>query len=58
VARKWLVRGVFGRDTRRAAERALDAAEQLDLRRVLVTRREADGGIEVEVPPAAGLGAW
>src|SRR5262245_44889529 len=30
LARKWLLRGVFGRDTRRAAERALDAAEQLD----------------------------
>ena len=42
LARKWLLRGVFGRDTRRAAEKALDAAEQLDLDRVLETRRTAD----------------
>ena len=40
--RKWLLRGVFGRDTRKAAEKALDAAEQLDLDRVLETRRAAD----------------
>jgi hypothetical protein len=42
LARKWLLRGVFGRDTRRMAEKALDAAEQLDLDRVLKTRRTAD----------------
>ena len=42
LVRKWLFRGVFGRDTRRAAERALDAAERLDLERVLETRRTAD----------------
>jgi hypothetical protein len=42
LARKWLLRGVFGRDTRKAAEKALDAAEQLDLDRVLETRRTAD----------------
>ena len=42
LVRKWLFRGVFGRDTRRAAEKALDAAEQLDLDRVLETRRTAD----------------
>ncbi len=41
LARKWLLRGVFGRNTRKAAERALDAAEQLDVERVLVRRREA-----------------
>jgi hypothetical protein len=41
LARKWLFRGVFGRDTRRAAEKALDAAERLDLARVLETRRTA-----------------
>jgi hypothetical protein len=41
LARKWLLRGVFGRDTRRAAGKALDAAERLDLDRVLGTRREA-----------------
>jgi hypothetical protein len=42
LARKWLLRGVFGRDTRRAAGKALDAAEQLDLDRVLETRRAAE----------------
>ena len=42
LVRKWLFRGVFGRDTRRAAEKALDAAERLDLERVLETRRTAD----------------
>ena len=42
LARKGVLRGVFGRDTRRAAETALDAAEQLDLDRVLETRRTAD----------------
>ena len=42
LARRWLLRGVFGRDTRRAAEKALDAAEQLDLGRVLETRRTGD----------------
>jgi hypothetical protein len=42
LARKWLLRGVFGRDTRSAAEKALDAAERLDLDRVLATRRTAD----------------
>jgi hypothetical protein len=41
LARKWLFRGVFGRDTRTAAEQALDAAERLDLARVLETRRTA-----------------
>ena len=39
LARRWLLRGVFGRDTRRSAEKALDAAEQLDLDHVLETRR-------------------
>lgn len=39
LARRWLLRGVFGRDTRRTAEKALDAAEQLDLDHVLETRR-------------------
>ena len=42
LARRWLVRGVFGRNTRKAAEKALDAAEQLDLGRVLERRRTAD----------------
>jgi hypothetical protein len=39
LARKWLLRGVVGRDTRKTAEKALDAAERLDLDRVLATRR-------------------
>ena len=42
LARKWLFRGILGRDTRRTAEKALDAAEKLDLERVLQTRRAAD----------------
>ena len=42
LARRGLVRGVFGRNTRKAAEKALDAAEQLDLGRVLERRRTAD----------------
>ena len=50
LVRKWLLRGVFGRDTRRAAEKALDAAEQLDLDRVLETRRTCAIGTS----PAAG----
>ena len=41
LARKWLFRGVFGRNTGKAAEKALDAAERLDLDRVLETRRTA-----------------
>ncbi len=31
LARKWLFRGAIGRDTRKAAWKALDAAEQLDV---------------------------
>lgn len=50
LARRWLLRGLFGRDTRRAAEMALDAAEQLDLDRVLETRRTCAIGTS----PAAG----
>ena len=42
LARKWLFRGVFGRNTGKAAEKALDAAERLDLERALETRRTAD----------------
>jgi hypothetical protein len=42
LARKWLFRGVLGRDTRKAAEKALDAAERLDLDRVLETRRTGE----------------
>jgi hypothetical protein len=41
LTQKWLLRGVFGRDTGRAAEKALDAAEQLHVESVLETRRTA-----------------
>jgi len=41
LARKWLLRGVFARDTRKAAHKALDAAERLDVDRVLAARRGA-----------------
>jgi hypothetical protein len=49
LARKWLLRGVLGRDTRKQAEKALDAAEQLDLARVLERRRTVVPG-----DPASG----
>lgn len=39
LARRWLLRGVFARDTRKAAHKALDAAERLDVERALATRR-------------------
>ena len=39
LARRWLLRGVFARDTRKAAHKALDAAERFDVERVLATRR-------------------
>jgi hypothetical protein len=39
LVRTWLFRGILGRDTRKGAEKALRAAERLDLRRVLATRR-------------------
>jgi hypothetical protein len=32
LVQRWLIRGALGRDTRKAALRALDAAERLDLR--------------------------
>ena len=31
LVRRWLIRGAFGRDTRKAASKALEAAERLDL---------------------------
>jgi hypothetical protein len=31
LARRWIISGAFGRDTRRKTEKALDAAERLDL---------------------------
>lgn len=42
LARKWLFRGIFGRDTRKSAEKALRAAEQLDLDRVLARLAPTD----------------
>jgi len=35
LVRRWLFRGALGRDTTKVAGRALDAAERLDLTRVL-----------------------
>ena len=32
LVRRWLIKGAIGRDTRKAASKALDAAERLDLR--------------------------
>ena len=37
LLRKWLTNGVLGRDTRKAAHKSLDAAERLDVDRLLVT---------------------
>ena len=31
LVRRWLIKGAIGRDTRKAASKALDAAERLDL---------------------------
>jgi len=38
LVRRWLLRGVLGRDTRRLAGKALDAAERLDVEGVLARR--------------------
>lgn len=38
LVRRWLWRGVLGRDTRKLAGKALDAAERLDVERVLAQR--------------------
>jgi hypothetical protein len=38
LGQRWLFKGAFGRDTRKAASKALDAAERLDLRRYLAAR--------------------
>ena len=32
LLQRWLFKGAFGRDTRRTASKALDAADRLDLR--------------------------
>jgi hypothetical protein len=36
LLRRWLIKGAIGRDTRKAASKALDAVERLDLRPYLV----------------------
>ncbi len=41
LVRRWVMRGVLGRDTRKAAGKALDAAERLDLERILARRAGA-----------------
>lgn len=38
LVRRWLIRGVLGRDTRKAAGKALDAAERLDVEALLARR--------------------
>jgi len=38
LVRRWLIRGVLGRDTRKAAGKALDAAERLDVDAMLARR--------------------
>ena len=38
LVRRWLIRGVLGRDTRKAAGKALDAAERLDIEALLARR--------------------
>ncbi len=39
LLQRWLFKGAFGRDTRRAASKALDAAERLDVRSYLTPPR-------------------
>jgi hypothetical protein len=41
LARRWIASGVFGRNTRRKAEKALDAAERLDMREIASQKRSA-----------------
>jgi hypothetical protein len=43
LVRRWLVAGVLGRDTRRNAERSLDAAERLDVERLLRASMQGRG---------------
>ena len=38
LVRRWLLRGVLGRDTKKAAGKALDAAEKLDVEALLARR--------------------
>jgi hypothetical protein len=40
LARRWLVSGAFGRNTRRKTHKALDAAERLDVSSLLRERRD------------------
>ena len=39
LVQRWLFKGAFGRDTRKAASKALDAAERLEVRRYLAASR-------------------
>ena len=41
LLQRWLFKGAIGRDTRRAASKALDAAEKLDVRPYLTPPRSA-----------------
>jgi len=43
LARRWIVSGVFGRSTRRKTEKALDAAERLDMRQIASWTRSHHG---------------
>lgn len=49
LVRHWLVRGALGRDTRKAAGKSLDAAERLDVEKILrraPSRRVAHGELQ------------
>jgi hypothetical protein len=39
LLQRWLFKGAIGRDTRRAATKALDAAETLDVRPYVTPKR-------------------
>lgn len=43
LARRWIVSGVFGRNTRRKTEKALDAAARLDVRQIASQTRSYSG---------------
>jgi hypothetical protein len=43
LARRWIVSGVFGRNTRRKTDKALDAAERLDVRQIASQTRTDPG---------------
>ena len=43
LARRWIVSGVFGRNTRRKTDKALDAAERLDMGQIAAQARAGHG---------------